>query len=33
MIYDAATEGEFIEKNKNIIVINYEGSSLRVKKT
>ena len=33
MIYDAATEGEFIEKNKNIIVINSEGSSLRVKKT
>ena len=33
MIYDAATEGEIIEKNKNIIVINSEGSSLRVKKT
>lgn len=33
MIYDATTEGEFIEKNKNIIVINSEGSSLRVKKT
>tara|TARA_B100000073_G_scaffold333476_1_gene324998 strand:- start:1998 stop:3335 length:1338 start_codon:yes stop_codon:yes gene_type:complete len=32
VIYDAATEGEFIEKNKNIIVINSEGSSLRVKK-
>ena len=32
MIYDATTEGEFIEKNKNIIVINSEGSSLRVKK-
>ena len=33
VIYDATTEGEFIEKNKNIIVINSEGSSLRVKKT
>ena len=32
VIYDAATEGEFIEKNNNIIVINSEGSSLRVKK-
>ena len=31
-VYDASTSGEFIEKNKNIIVINNEGSSLKVKK-
>ena len=30
-VYDASTSGEFIEKNKNIIVINNEGSSLKVK--
>ena len=31
-IYDASTSGEYIEKNKNIIVTNNEGSSLKVKK-
>ena len=31
-IYDASTSGEFIEKNKKIIVTNNEGSSLKVKK-
>lgn len=32
-IYDAYTNGEFIEKNKNIEVISNEGSSLKVKKS
>ena len=31
-IFDASTEGDFIEKNKNIIVVSVEGSSLKVKK-
>jgi len=31
-IYDASTNGEYIEKNKKIIVTNNEGSSLKVKK-
>ena len=31
-IYDASTSGEYIEKNKKIIVTNNEGSSLKVKK-
>ena len=31
-IYDASTSGEYIEKNKQIIVTNNEGSSLKVKK-
>ena len=31
-ILDASTEGDFIEKNKNIIVVSVEGSSLKVKK-
>tara|TARA_B100000575_G_scaffold120387_1_gene95807 strand:- start:3755 stop:5092 length:1338 start_codon:yes stop_codon:yes gene_type:complete len=32
-IYDASTNGEFIEKNKNVEVISNEGSSLKVKKS
>ena len=32
-IYDAFTNGEFIEKNKNVEVISNEGSSLKVKKS
>ena len=32
-IYDASTNGEFIEKNKKIEVISNEGSSLKVKKS
>jgi membrane-bound serine protease (ClpP class) len=32
-IYDATTSGEFIEKNSKIIVLNNEGSTLKVKKT
>ena len=31
-IFDASTEGDFIEKNKTIIVVSGEGSSLKVKK-
>ena len=31
-IFDASTEGDFIEKNKNIRVVSVEGSSLKVKK-
>ena len=31
-IYDASTEGGFIEKNQKIIVSSTEGSSLKVKK-
>ena len=31
-IYDASTSGEYIDKNKNVIVTNNEGSSLKVKK-
>ena len=31
-IYDSSTSGEYIEKNKKIIVTNNEGSSLKVKK-
>ena len=31
-IFDASTEGDFIEKNKNITVVSVEGSSLKVKK-
>lgn len=31
-IYDASTNGEFIEKNKKVEVISNEGSSLKVKK-
>ena len=31
-IFDASTEGDFIEKNKNIIVVSVEGASLKVKK-
>ena len=32
-IFDASTEGDFIEKNKNIIGVSVEGSSLKVKKS
>ena len=32
-IYDASTNGEFIEKNKKVEVISNEGSSLKVKKS
>ena len=32
-IYDASTNGEFIEKNKNVEIISNEGSSLKVKKS
>ena len=32
-IYDATTSGEYIEKNSKIIVLNNEGSTLKVKKS
>jgi len=31
-LYDASTQGDFIEKDSKIIVISQEGTSLRVKK-